>query len=182
MKIKALYLITLALLAIVSCGKTGVLAQGTTASETPPVGYVDPAPRDPSSQVSTIDPNANASTVATLIGANSGTSSNSNYSYAASSAQGTSSNSSKTVNSCVATQGTTTIECVQFTTTQTTAGCKATAGSLGDSTGVSITAASSCPSGSKAHCTLKDSTGVSVGTYYGYDSTATSICALLNSM
>lgn len=95
-----------------------------------------------------------------------------------------SSSSSKTVNSCVVAKGSVTQQCVQFTTEQTAAGCKASASDVGsdDTTGMTITAATSCPSGSKADCAIKDSTGKKIGTFYGYDSTATIFCAVMNAL
>ena len=183
MKIKTIYLFTLAMLALASCAKSGIADSSETMSTEPSPGYTDPVAVTPAATTPKLDPTANTSANPTGE-TQTGTSSNSHYSsYAASSAHSTSSNSSRTVNSCVVSQGTKTSECVQFFTVQTTAGCKASAGDLADSSDVTITAATSCPAGSLANCTLPDdSTGKKIGTLYAYDSTTAAYCDMLNAM
>jgi len=95
----------------------------------------------------------------------------------------TSSSSSTVVNSCIMSKFGATQECVQFVVPQTQAGCVASAGDMGDTTGVVISASTGCPAGSVAHCDLLDSaTRKKIMTYFGYDSTAPALCAMINAM
>ena len=93
------------------------------------------------------------------------------------------SSSSSTVNSCVVVSGGKTAECVQYPVAVTLAECQSQAVGYGDTAGVKITTATSCPAGDVAHCAWVDSASKkTIMTYYGYDSTAITECKSITSM